>query len=261
MRSTLVLMFLVAGGFLMGQGFHASFFQFTPLDVNPALTGSYYGNLRVSGLGRDQARSIDPGNGWTDIALSGDYNFDFGLTEGDWVSAGMGLESSFLAGEGNLREQSFATSLSYHFMFGKKKNQKVLTLGYTFGSYLLQPRNTMNEFVDPVTLRGDVSRDRENFNRRWFATQNGQPAKKTANRNNVGVMLDTPLGKKSDVRIGFSVHDIMRPRLRFEGGGEGVDTTGTGMGGPNEPPILGRQQGRIERGFNGFIFFYTPMYS
>ncbi len=52
------LLLLLPGTYLIGQDIHYSQFNHTPLNINPALTGIFNGDLRFAGNFRDQWRSV-----------------------------------------------------------------------------------------------------------------------------------------------------------------------------------------------------------
>jgi len=246
----LILAILCSCSFLQlnGQDFHNSFIQFAPMTLNPALTGAFYGNLRANVIGRDQGRgTAGAGNEFQDFSIGVDYNFDWGLTKNDWVSAGLNFSRSATAGVGDLRRQFSGISAAYHLAFGKKSD-KVFTLGLRYGTYNTQFRNANNlDYIDPHTLDGSVSTDLT----LWLDRQFGQPdpRKKETSDYMVGLMLDLPMGKKSDIRIGISSDHLLQPRLSVA-----TDTMpGTG-GGPG--PTF---EENLNRRINGFIFLYMDV--
>ncbi len=232
---------------LSAQDFHNSFIQFAPMTLNPALTGGFYGNLRANVIVRDQGRSTaGAGNEFQDFSIGLDYNIDWGLTKDDWVSAGLNFSRSGAAGVGNLRRQFSGVSAAYHLAFGKKSD-KVFTLGLRFGTYSTQFRNVRtDEYEDPETVATGSSLDLS----QWLDQQFGQsidPRSKETSDYMVGLMLDLPLGKKSDVRIGIASDHLLQPRLQ-----SGRQDTGF----VNPPPV---QNEDLNRRLNAFVFLYTDI--
>ena len=177
---------------LGAQDFHNSYWQFAPTIVNPALTGAYYGNLRVSVIGRDQGRPVaGSGNEFQDLSITADYNIDFGLTDGDWVALGVTISRSQSPGVADFR-RSFAGLIgAYHLAFGRKKD-KVFTLGAKYGAYStnFSNNNILSDAEDTFGLLngGTISQD--------LAQLQGSIVSENDKSNNdfgIGLMLTTPL--------------------------------------------------------------------
>jgi len=227
-----------------GQDFHNSFIQFAPMTLNPALTGSFYGNLRANVIGRDQGRSTaGAGHEWQDLSLGADYNIDWGLTKNDWVSAGLNFSRSASAGVGDFRRQFTGVSVAYHLAFGKKSD-KVFTAGVRYGKYNTGTRNPNTEdYIDPQLLSGGASRDLDDYLDQQFGQPD--PREKSTSDYMVGFMLDAPMGKKSDIRIGIASDHILAPRLSVS-----ADT----MGGQTATFVE-----NLDRRLNAFVFYYTTI--
>lgn len=251
----LILAFLLSSVMqLNGQDFHNSFFQFAPMNINPALTGAFYGNLRANVIARDQGRTVaGAGNEWQDLSIALDYNLDFGLTEGDWVSVGVNMARSGSAGVGDFRRQFGGLNLAYHLAFGKKKD-KVFTVGAKYGNYSTGFKNPNTvEYNDPETLSGGFSQDIAGWMQNLFG--NGpDPQTKSSGDYMVGLMLDAPLGKTADIRIGIASDHILQPRLSTS-----RDTTTSPGPNPIPPgPIFNED---LNRRINAFVFLYTDINS
>ena len=245
----LIIAFLLGAACNMqAQDFHNSFFQFAPATINPALTGAFYGNLRVNVIGRDEGRVETNGNGWQALSLMVDYNIDFGFTEGDWISAGATFNRSASAGAGNFRQQFSGLLAAYHLAFGKKQD-KVFTVGFKYGTYSSGFRNPNSaDYQDPFSLEneGAVS----SALGQYLGTLAGQnPEEKSSGDYNLGLMLDAPLGKTADIRIGVSADHMLAPLLSTS-----TDSTGTTGG---LPPVVRRE--RLDRRINAFVFLYTDI--
>ena len=236
---------------LGAQDFHNSYWQFAPTIVNPALTGAYYGNLRVNVIGRDQGRPVaGSGNEFQDLSITADYNIDFGLTEGDWVALGLTISRSRTPGAGDF-ERSFAGIIgAYHLAYGRKKD-KVFTIGAKYGPY----STSFNNLVDAedtfslLNQGGPQSADLNQLQNN-IANENEKSNSDFA----VGLMLTTPLSKKADLRIGIAADRILNSQIQSSSGAGGVDTMPTG------PPIPVSSQ-RFGRRVNGFISYYNSINS
>ncbi len=248
-KHLILVLVLSFSGHMYAQDFHNSFFQFAPMTVSPTLTGAFYGNIRANVIGRDQGRAVaGAGNEWQDLNLAVDGNIDFGLTPNDWVSAGMQFARSATVGVGDFRRQVSALSLAYHLSFGKKAD-KVFTVGFKYGNYSTGFRNAdASVYTDPQTLSGGQSTDLLSFLDRNFGMQDA--ATKSTNDYMVGFMLDAPLGKTADIRIGIASDHILQPRLSIT-----QDTSGTG-GGTTGATVF---QEDLLRRINGFVYIHTDI--
>jgi len=141
------LLILPSGGTLSGQDIHFTNFRLAPLSVNPSLTGAFRGTYRISGIYRDQWRSVDNSNPYKTPFASAELNIAKGLLlDHDWVAGGI----SFLrdqSGTLNFRNQMTALNIGYH--MGMDKDYKnVFSVGVTYGS--------MTRGVDLQGITGDV---------------------------------------------------------------------------------------------------------
>ena len=132
--------------------------------------------------------------------------------------------------------------------FGKKQD-KVFTLGAKYGSYSTGFRNpNAGDYQDPFYHANNQaqSTDVSSYLQNIF----GQADAATKNTGDymIGVMLDAPMGKTADIRIGLSADHIFTPRL----GIDTQDTTGTAT-------PLPRQAEELDRRINAFVFLYTDI--
>lgn len=255
----LVITFLFLGcSHLRAQDLHNSFFQFAPASINPALTGAFYGNLRANVIGRDEGRPVTNRNEWQALSLALDYNIDFGFTEGDWISLGGTFSRSASAGSGDFRRQFSGLLGAYHLAFGKKQD-RVFTIGVKYGNYSQGFNQVdLNSYSDPFGVEtGGSSTDLTSWYSNIFNTQDGQPNQKTKGDYMLGFMLDAPMGKTADIRIGISADHILEPRFNI------VNQSMTPNPNPNPnpiPPAPGTTLGeRLERRINAFVFLYTDI--
>lgn len=128
------LLFFVFIGFLgplQGQDIHFSLFNMSPLTLNPAQTGAFYGTARVGGIYRDQWASF-----LSDQFVTPSFYVDAPIIKGfgkkDWVGVGAAIFND-RAGTSNLRNTGTLFSAAYHMAMNKKATT-VLTLGVQGGS-------------------------------------------------------------------------------------------------------------------------------
>ena len=125
-----LLAFLVRISF--AQDVHFTLHQMTPLAFNPANTGGFYGSYRLSGLYRDQYRSVTGAGAFTTPTFSVDVPVIRGFKETDWVGVGMYFFSD-KSGDAGLAMSTFKISAAYHWAMNKKGNN-VLSIAYQTGS-------------------------------------------------------------------------------------------------------------------------------
>jgi type IX secretion system PorP/SprF family membrane protein len=117
---------------LNGQDIHFSQFNFSPLTINPALTGSYEGTARIGGIYRDQWRSV-VSNPYKTPSFYIDAPIIKGLRAKDWVGFGMTVVSDE-AGSTELKTGGSYLSAAYHLALDDKRN-KMLTIGFQGGRF------------------------------------------------------------------------------------------------------------------------------
>ena len=77
---------------LTAQDIHWTQYDMAPLQLNPALTGNFYGTARLSGIARTQSNSI-ANTGFLSYGFGVDAPIIKGLRENDWVGVGLSFAS------------------------------------------------------------------------------------------------------------------------------------------------------------------------
>ena len=209
---------------LNAQDFHNTYWQFSQVEVNPAFTGAFLGNLRVNAIGRNQGHGVADGNNiptdtgrnsFDDLSLALDGSLPFGLKETDWISLGMNLSQSTV-GAGAFKRNFMGISAAYHLSLNKDQTS-IFTLGAKYGSYSTG-LNNKDGFSDPFGVAGmGVSQDITGLNV-------AEAAELSANDFMVGVIYTTPMGENADLRVGVASDHLLNPRL-----GNPVTDTITGV--------------------------------
>jgi len=209
---------------LNAQDFHNTYWQFAQVEVNPAFTGAFLGNLRVNAIGRNQGHGVADGNNiptdtgrnsFDDLSLALDGSLPFGLKETDWISLGMNLSQSTV-GAGAFKRNFMGISAAYHLSLNKDQTS-IFTLGAKYGSYSTG-LNNKDGFSDPFGVAGmGVSQDITGLNV-------AEAAELSANDFMVGVIYTTPMGENADLRVGVASDHLLNPRL-----GNPVTDTITGV--------------------------------
>lgn len=89
LRVVFGLMLVLHLGVSHSQDIHFTLHSMTPLAFNPANTGGFYGSYRISGLYRDQYRSVTGNGAFTTPTFSVDVPVIRGFKETDWVGVGI----------------------------------------------------------------------------------------------------------------------------------------------------------------------------
>ena len=247
---TLFTLFSLAA---QAQDFHNTYWQFAPVEVNPAFTGAFLGNLRVNVIGRNQGTSVNNGNNlprdsgrnsFDDLSIALDGSLPFGLKETDWISLGLNISRSTV-GTGEFKRNFAGIAAAYHYSLNKDQTS-VFSLGARYGSYTTSLGNK-NFFSSPFSLSnggtpgGDID-----------GLQVSDQSEQSSNDILIGAMLTTPVGKKADLRVGVSIDHLLSPRLSTN------TNTGMmgGMGGGT--PIINNNQ-NLERRLNVFAQYYVSL--
>jgi type IX secretion system PorP/SprF family membrane protein len=245
LRYITITLFTIFSLASQAQDFHNTYWQFAPVEVNPAFTGAFLGNLRVNAIGRNQGTGVANGNNtgndtgrnsFDDLSIAVDGSLPFGLKETDWISVGLNISRSTV-GAGKFNRNFAGLAAAYHLSLNKDQTS-VFTLGARYGSYTTSLGNK-NFFSSPFSLSNNntIGQDIESL-------QVDEASEQSANDFMVGVMYTTPVGKKADLRIGISTDHLLSPRL----GNPALDTI---------PGVNTRQN--LDRRFNVFAQYYVSL--
>ncbi|HTO14217.1 MAG TPA: PorP/SprF family type IX secretion system membrane protein [Edaphocola sp.] len=113
------------------QDVHFTQFNATPMTINPAFTGAFQGDYRVSAIYRDQWREALGVAAFKTIAVSFDMPVIRDISIDDYLAIGAQLYND-RAGDGNLNNFSALASVAYHKFFGES-GTAALTVGLQAG--------------------------------------------------------------------------------------------------------------------------------
>lgn len=135
-RNTIASALLIAGSLLsstniLAQDVHFTQFNATPMIVNPAFTGAFQGEYRVSAIYRDQWRSAMGQAAFKTYAVSFDMPIIRDISIDDYLAVGGQLYND-RAGDGNLNNFSALASIAYHKFFNES-GKAALTVGLQGG--------------------------------------------------------------------------------------------------------------------------------
>lgn len=224
-RFLLALLFAGTSLWAVGQDIHFTQFNMSPLTINPALTGGFYGSFRIGGLYRDQ---------WVGTYKTPSFYIDSPILKGfrdqDWVGVGMMFYQDQGISEYNLNNKSrrgkiiqggALASIAYHLALDKKR-KTILSAGIQGGTL---SRRLADQFIfEDEILNGRTEEDIQ------------------TDKNSAKSLLDisgglTVTGKtigESYYRIGFSIFHINQPDYSI-GRPATVPNPNPGI-----PPISGR---------------------
>lgn len=106
-----LMVFMLIAFSASAQDYHFSQFYASPLSLNPALTGSFYSDYRISAIYRNQWAGIN--SKFETYALGADMNFRTGRLKRDLIGAGIYIYRDNLGGDIFIA-QSIQFSGAYH---------------------------------------------------------------------------------------------------------------------------------------------------
>jgi len=199
LTSALAILCLPVANQIKAQDLHFTLHTMTPLAFNPANTGGFYGTYRVSGLYRDQYRSVAGNGGFKTPTVSVDLPVIKGFREKDWVGVGLFIYQD-KSGTAGLTQASTKISGAYHFAVNKK-GSTILTLGYQTGSVGRRIKNPSKLIFEDG--QGMASPDYNNVNT--------DPKGKSYTDQVGGLMLTSKYNKTDELKFGFAMGKIGNP--------------------------------------------------
>jgi len=220
--STIVVLLMI--GQSWGQDLHYSYYHFTPLTVNPANAGAFSGSYRVGGIYTAKDGAISD-RSFRNFSLTADAPIVRGIRKQDWI--GIGVQADVLnalngAGDPsseliqNNPDAKFAQnwtfikiSVAYHLALDKKQTN-ILTIGGQLnnGKRTFPGMEGMLR-TDLMGLFNASSLDKDNINT-LIREQNG-PKGLLSGDLGIGLLFNARR-KKSDLRLGFAVEGLLKPR-------------------------------------------------
>lgn len=189
-------------------------YNMSPLTLNPALAGAYYGTARVGGIYRDQwASFID--DQFTTPGFYIDAPIVRGFRKNDWVGVGI-VTVNDKAGSADLRTQGSLLTAAYHLGLDKG-GKNVLTLGVQAGS--------ITRRLDQQKLRFE---DGYGFQQGQFGysgqTQDVDLAEEKSYLDvNAGLLFRSSVDENNNVEVGLSVGHIPQGEYNLSNSTTGDD--------------------------------------
>jgi len=190
---------------LSAQDTHWTLFEFSPLTVNPAQTGAFYGTYRLGGIVSDDAFAVDVTQGDQNIYKSISAYIDGPVINGfrkqDWVGFG-GVFYGDQSGDLDLGFAGFLFSAAYHLALDKKQ-KTVLTFGLQGGSTSLGLKSQDVRFADETQVLTPG------------ANGNGRDIKNGWLEINYGMLLKSKPNKKTTFELGVSAGNLNFPQAQL----------------------------------------------
>lgn len=214
---------------LGAQDIHFSQYNLSPLTLNPAQAGAFFGTARIGGIYRDQWLFLPKDYSTRSFFIDAPVVKGFRKKRNDWVGAGFSFYGD-RAGTSRLGSAlQGAINASYHFALSKKGDQH-LTLGISSGStkYSVRADSLVFEedILGPSGNPNQVSSDRQRFglgstdpNKPYYESQGSRTF-------SVGLMYKATNKDGDLLELGVSAAHINGPEYGFGLGNR--DTTATG---------------------------------
>lgn len=213
----LIALFVLSNA--MAQDLHFSYYQFAPLDVNPANSGAFSGSYRINGIYTKKGFSIAP-HGYQTFSLSADAPIIRGIRKQDWVGIGFKMDVLNAANNSGTRQLEnlndpnqamqnwmfMKISAAYHLSLDKKQTN-IITLG-------AQISNSSRQFnFGNQETRYEYMNLGDDPEKKYIIEKEGsdQNYKYKFRDLNIGLLYNARR-KKSDLRLGFAVGGILSPR-------------------------------------------------
>jgi len=207
---------------LFAQDIHYIQFDATPLAVNPAFTGMFDGNMRVSALYRNQWASVTVPYITYGASVDAPVYTD---KHGNYLAAGLQVYKDE-AGDGNLSNFSSMASVAYHKFFGSAKKIKdnhssELGIGLQAGYF--------QKSIDITSMFFGNAYPDANY---WLGLGNSVNYYAL----NTGLCFSQALGSKFNFTIGLSGYNLTQPHdamLQTQNKEVGLDKSFSGVFGAN----------------------------
>ena len=223
-KFTFLFGFLLCMSYSMNsQDIHFTQYNFSPLTVNPAMTGDFYGSIRIGGLYRNQFTTITP-NLYSTPSFYADSPVYKGFRDKDWVGAGISFYQD-QSGTLGLVNGAYMMSLAYHLATNRKATN-YLSIGYQTGQVYRRLKNPMEANLASQYSNG-VFGDPSNV---LALLPEGQNTDYTTH--NAGIQFTSQINKYNKLKLGFAAFHIGRQNFSLftNGATGGVPTPGISRG-------------------------------
>lgn len=202
-KSAILSVFLVINGLIIrAQDLHNSNYRYAPLTLNPALSGHFQGNVRLSSTYRDQGRVMMV-DGFKTITLGLDVPYAIKIKgrKYDWLGFGLNAFRDE-SGSVKLNTNGVTIGTAYHFTFDKKYSN-VLSIGIQYGSFMRK----VDE--NKILLESDVSAPGFGNDRNRLFDYNA-----TFNDIDAGISFRHIFRNESSFSLGTSIYNIKKSKSK-----------------------------------------------
>ncbi len=214
MKKALLIVFLLVTslGFtsLQAQDIHFSLFNYSPMTLNPALTGGYEGSFRVGGIYRDQYRKALGSGAFTTPMFYADAPvLLIGKKQRDWIGFGI-MAYQDKAGIVGLQTGSFLLSVGLHHVMDKA-GKTVLSFGLQGGA--------VQRKVDLSSAGINFGDEYNSLNGEFdiSGAEGGPGMDGNAFDLNAGLGLKSKVSEVLSYNLGVSLGHILKPNLSVLG--------------------------------------------
>lgn len=199
-RILFILLFALQSVFALAQDFHFSQYWAAPSKLNPALTGLFDGNLRLSAIYRNQWFQQQA---FTTYAVSADANLLSKPLNGDVFGFGLGFYQE-IEGKSAFKNTGANLSLAFNKKIGKKKLVHYVGLGFDF-SYFQKQINLRNAVYGNLFESGTNFDPVESYNYKSTSFADF----------GLGANYVLNVNQKHKMSLGFAVSHILNPNVSF----------------------------------------------
>ncbi len=221
---TLLVLFAGAG---FAQETHFTLYDMSPMTLNPAQTGAFFGTARIGGLYRNQGFAISDLKAYSTPSIYVDAPVIRGFRDQDWVGVG-GAFVRDQVGILKLVNTYSLLSASYHLGLDKK-GKTVLTLGIQGGGVSRKAVQVgraggvlTEEQIETVNGGGGLSEPNDPVYNQLGTSQQDKKQKSFSDYA-VGLMLKSKFDKESLFEVGFMAGHVSKPRYTFKQGSGDAD--------------------------------------
>lgn len=219
MRRYLLLLLALYTIRISAQDIHFTQFNLSPLTLNPALTGNFYGTFRIGGIARSQWSTFTTGYFTGSVFV--DAPIIHGFRKQDWVGVGVHLFQD-KSGSLGLEYNAAGLGATYHIGLDKEANN-VISIGVQAA--------TAKKQIDPMKVNDLVLPD-QIFGGGTGGMDLGKLSQKGKGYQDysAGIMYQGVINDQTDLKIGLGVFHFNTPRQGsiFNNGGERIPMRFTG---------------------------------
>ena len=207
----------------------------SPLTLNPANTGAFFGTARVGGIYRGQWYNVSDAKGYETPSFYVDAPILRGFRDQDWIGVGGAIYND-QAGTSKLRTSATMISASYHLGLGKD-GKSVLTLGLQGGS--VQRRYDTRDLTFGDGFGGpNLLYDVGNSSDPLRGGSNSSSRDKTDYLDfAAGLLFRSQINEQSNFELGVAAAHLTQPKYLFDQGSFTENQSDVNVEGADKRPM------------------------